>query len=227
MKVISGLVSAGSGSIGRCTWSRNRYGPYVRERAVPVNPSTTFQQAVRSFFSNLTVVWFTTLTAAARAAWETYALGTPIPDALGNPQVITGLSMYVKCNAARLNANKTRIDNAPAATGLAILSPLSLIATASTDSCSFAFTNSDTWAVAVTGHLFLYISRPQKASINSFKGPYRFIGAVNGAATPPTSPVAFTSPFPFIAGDRLFFRGQASNSDAKPSPNFRGNAIAV
>src|SRR3990170_5667158 len=111
MKISSGFVSAGSGSLGRCTFSGDGMGPYVRERAVPVNPNTTFQQAIRTIFSNLSTLWLATLTAAQRAGWEAYALGTLIPDALGNPQNIRGLPMYIRCNAARLNAGKTRLDN--------------------------------------------------------------------------------------------------------------------
>jgi hypothetical protein len=227
MKVASGIVSAGSGALGRTVWSRNHYGSYIRERAVPVNPNTTFQQLIRSIFANLAVLWSATLTSVQRAGWETYALATPITDALGNNQILTGISMYGKCNAARLNAGKTRIDTAPAVGGLGILSPIGPSAVAATDTVTVSYINTDTWATAAGGHLFIYVSRPQKVTINSFKGPYRFLVAVNGAATPPTSPVAAVSPFPFSVGDRIFVRAQASNVDSKPSPNFRASVLAV
>jgi len=220
MKVISGLVSAGSGSYGRCTWSRNRMGPYVRERAVPVNPNTVFQQAIRSYLANLAVLWNNTLTIAQKTGWESFALQVPVTDALGNAITLTGLNWYIKANAARLNAGKTRVDAAPSVLTLALLTPVVLTITATT-TLSVAYTNTDPWATAVGGHLFLYISRPQSQSINGLKGPYRFFGAVNGAVVPPTSPFIGTSPFPFTTGSRMFLRAQCSNADARPSPDFR------
>ena len=227
MKVISGVAAAGSGSLGRFTWSRNRSGAYIREKAVPVNPNTVFQQLMRSHFANLSTAWLNELTAVQREAWIAYALAVLLPDALGNMQSIGGNAMFIKCNAGRLQAGKTRIDSGPVILTLAELSAVTLTATGATDALSFGYVNSDLWATAVGGHLFLFASRPQSPSISSFKGPYRFVAVVNGAVVPPTSPIVVTHSFPFAAGDKIFFRAVASNADGRPSPDFRSMTTAV
>ncbi len=69
----SPLIEAGSGSVAGLTFSRNKGGNYLRGRAIPTNPNSPLQQAVRSIMSQLTANWLNVLTAIQRVAWETYA----------------------------------------------------------------------------------------------------------------------------------------------------------
>jgi hypothetical protein len=92
---------------------------------------------------------------------------------------------------------------------------------------SLAFTNTDAWATAVGGYLLLFASRAQNATVNFFKGPYRFAGKIAGAATPPTSPAVITLPFPIgPVGSKMYFRAVAIMADGRKSIDQFLNATA-
>jgi hypothetical protein len=81
-KIISSLVGDLRGSIGGNTYSRNRYGAYIRQRVKPVNPNTVAQSIARSIFSSISAGW-RLLTQERRDYWNTLtthkgALMTPI-----------------------------------------------------------------------------------------------------------------------------------------------------
>lgn len=218
------LIGAGqSGSIGGITASHNRGGVYYRTRSTPVNPNTVFQQAVRSDFANLQAAWGSVLTNAQRSAWDAYALATPINNALGDPVNVGGKGMFTRGNTPRLQAGLSQVNAAPIVTGLpALTAPGITSLTASTGIAIITFTNTDEWATEDGGALLVFMSRPQSPTINGFKGPYRFAGAILGdTSTPPTSPQNITSPFPLSAGQRVFFRFAAVTADGRLSPDVR------
>lgn len=207
MKYTSLIAATGSGSAGGGTASHNRGGQYFRRRAIPVNPSTAQQEAVRSLFATCQAAWSNTLTGAQRSAWDTYALNTPVIDTLGNSVNAGGKGMYTRGNVPRLQASLTRIDAGPTTFGLpAMTNPAVTTLVASTGILTFTYTNTDPWAIAVGGALLVFISRPQPLAVNGFKGPFRFAGRILGAATPPTSPGTVTSPFTYAATQRGFVR---------------------
>jgi hypothetical protein len=224
MKYMGIFFPTGSGSLRGTTWSHNRGGTYVRGRTIPVNPNTPFQQAVRAHFPALAAAWLSDLTQGERDGWQAYADAVLIPDSLGEPRNIGGMPMYLRCNAARLQAGKTRIDVAPVILTIGVLTaPSFTVASATT--ASLVFTNTDVWAGAVGGHLFCYFSRGVNPTIQSFKGPYRFAAAVNGAASPPSSPATITLPFTIATGQRLYGRFVASDADGRLSNEVRATDV--
>lgn len=228
MKFKSNIVTQASGSIGGLTASRNKGGMYMRARAVPVNPNTPQQIAVRAFFQQLSGVWTNTLTSAQRNGWDSYAAAVPLVDSLGESRNVTGLNMYIRSNAPRLQSGLSRVDTAPADNSLPALTPPGITSiTASTRVAIVTFTNSDTWATAAGGALLVYSSRPQNASINGFKGPFQYAGRVNGAATPPTSPSNITTPFTLTAGKVVFFRFVAVTADGRLSADTIKSSAAI
>lgn len=228
MKYTSQIVAAGSGSIGGCTFSRNRSGAYIRNRAIPVNPTSASQVLVRGALATLVARWTSVLTPAQRTAWETWAANTPQTDALGNPINITGQNAYVMMNTLRIQTGIAVIDVAPIVFANAVLTPPGIVsATGSTDVLSISFTNTDLWATAVGGRLMVFIGRPQNPSKVFFGGPYRYAGAINGAVVPPTSPLPITSPFDFTASQRIHVRFRAINADGRISTSWKSSIIAV
>lgn len=228
MKYRSQIVTAASGSIGGCTYSRNRSGPYIRNRSLPVNTNTQGQQNVRAALSTLVARWTSTLTAAQRSAWDVWAFNTPQTDSIGNPITITGQNAYIKMNVQRIVALIAVVDVAPIVfSGAALTPPQIVSATAATDVLSISFTNTDLWATAVGGYLFVYVGRQQNVSKNFFAGPYQFAGRINGAVVPPTSPLPITSPFNFAAAQRIFARFVATNADARISTRTGASAVSV
>lgn len=228
MLIKSALVTQASGSVGGVTASRNRSGMYMRARAIPVNPNTGQQQAVRSLMASLSVVWQSVLTPAQRTGWETYATNTPLINRLGASIHVSGLNMYIRTNLPRLQAVANRIDNAPTLYNLsALTAPTIGSATASTGIVVLNITNSDTWATALGGHLLVSIGRPQNPTINYFRGPYQYAGRINGSVVPPSASQNITSPFPFAAGRKIFVRCVAATADGRLSAEWQGGIVSV
>jgi hypothetical protein len=222
------LTAQASGSLGGNTFSHNRGGSYVRRRATPSNPNTAPQAAVRSYFAQLQAAWNATLTAAQRSAWDTYALNTPVSDALGNSINAGGKGMYTRGNVPRLQAGLARVDAGPGTFGLPDMGTVGVTSiTATTKVAIVTFDSTKLWDSATTGALIMYSSRPVNPSINYFKGPYQFAGKVLGAGTPTTSPQNITTPFALTAGQKVFWRFIAVTTDGRVSADFRGASTAV
>lgn len=184
----SEIVTQVSGSIGGTTYSHNSAGLYRRARAIPVNPNTAFQQAVRNTFTTLALAWSQTLTQTQRDGWDNYAVLTPGTGVLGDPLTLSGQQMYIKCNAVRLLASIARVDTAPTIPGLEAFTAPVATASIAAGVVSVAFTDTDVWATEIGGGLNIQTSRFLSPGKNFFKGPYRFSSAVAGAVIPPTTP---------------------------------------
>ena len=98
-----------SGSAAGTTSSRNRFGQYRRTRATPVNVNSPAQQAVRNTLAALSIGW-KDLTSIQREAWESYALGHPRVDALGQSVTLTGHQMFVSVNGVLMRAGLDAVD---------------------------------------------------------------------------------------------------------------------
>lgn len=228
MKFTSPIITAGSGSVAGLTASRNKGGLYFRARAVPTNPNTPKQQAVRTFMAGLVDDWTSSLTSAQRDGWAVYALNVPKLDALGNLIFLTGQQWYIACNLPRLQAGLGSVDDAPGVYNRGSYTEPSFSIDTANDEADITFENSDAWANEDDSSMLVYASRPQNPSINYFKGPYQFAGTIDGdAMTPPTSPAAITLPFPVAAGQRVFLRVQVSRADGRLSGSFRGYGDAA
>ena len=223
MKFATGqLMGNCSGSIGGTTFSRNRFGAYVRNRSVPVNRNTALQIIVRNILKTLSQYWSSTLDAQMRGQWDVFAANTPIVDALGQTQYATGFNMFVKCNSVRQLAGLAIVDNAPAVFTLPPpAAGVVLTATEDDQNLSIAYTSTEDWAGEVGGALVIQAGEPQSATRNFFAGPYRYAGKVAGASTPPTSPIVLTSPYQIQAGQIVFLQVRVVRADGRVSSPFQ------
>lgn len=223
MKFKSAMLTQASGSVGGATFAHNKSGLYVRARSIPTNPNTTFQQAVRNALSQLSQLWATTLTEAQRAAWDVYAANVPVINTLGDSINLTGLNMYVRSNVARIQAGLARVDDGPVIYNLGSETAPTIDAVdAANDEVDVAFTATDDWATEDGAALIVLASRPQSTTINSFIGPYRFAGTIDGnSGGAPTSPAAVSLPFAIAAGQKLFTSIRLSRADGRLSNPFR------
>ncbi len=98
---IAGQVS---GSIGTQVWSHNRFGAYIRNRSIPVQPNTAPQLAQRAMLSLHSAIW-QDRSAAERKSWAVWAQNNPIVDRPGDKRILSGHMAYV-----RLNCNIDLID---------------------------------------------------------------------------------------------------------------------
>lgn len=228
MKFTSPVIAAASGSIGGCTWSRNRYGQYLRNRSIPVNPGSAFQDVVRAALGSLSTAWVNELTDPERSAWDTYAAAVPTTDALGNTRFILGLNWYTAINTLRIQSGMARLDAAPIPqTRTSLTPPIAEAASEASQEIEVSFTNTDEWAGAVGGRLFVFVGGPRNATRNFFKGPFRLAGNVPGAVSPPASPELFTSPFAFSEGQRMYVRSVAMAADGRISSGTISTVIAT
>lgn len=226
MKWKGTLVGTASGSVGGNTFSHNRGGQYVRLRAIPVNPNSSQQQAVRNAMVALTGNWVTSLTNAQRDSWAAYAQAVPIVDSLGDPRNIGALPMYLRNNTPRLQAGLTSVATAPSQLVMGTLTPPVATGVASTGIASVTFTNTDQWATAVGGALLMYFSRGHSPTRTANQGGYRYAFRVNGAVSPPTSPQTGTMPFSVVAGQRVFWQARAVTADGKLTGEVKGSFLA-
>lgn len=225
MKFLSNVVASGSGSFGGTTVSRNRYGMYMRSRVTPVNPSSSFQAAVRAVFAQMIDAWTTVLTDAEREAWSTYAANVPVVGTLGEQQFLTGQNHYVRSNSARIQGGFARIDAAPAVFDLGSVIQPGFTPDASNGSTSVSFDDSDAWANEAGGGLLVYQGIPQNASRTFYKGPWRYIGSVVGATpTPPITPAVMNSPYTLAENQQLWFYVRALRADGRLTNRVYGSA---
>ena len=91
-------IAAASGSIGGTVYSRNQYGAYTRNRAIPVTSTTPEALAAKSRFTAQSQAWLA-LTAGQRLSWAAWALQNPVIDALGQPQVLAGNAAFIRLNS--------------------------------------------------------------------------------------------------------------------------------
>lgn len=103
-----------SGSVAGVTSSRNRSGQYRRTRAVPVNPNTAAQSAVRAALASLAAAW-RTLTSSQQLGWVAYADAHPRVNPLGVTYKLTGMQAFVGVNGELIAAGLDQVLVAPVA----------------------------------------------------------------------------------------------------------------
>jgi hypothetical protein len=229
MKVKSALVTQMSGSIGGLTGSHNASGLYLRARTIPVNTNTAYQQAVRAYMASLVAAWVNSLTQSQRDAWDAYAAAVTLTNPLGDPINVSGLNMYVRSNIPRRQSSLTDVDDGPTVYTLAEGTEPSYAAPSeASQDVDVTFDTDDDWVDEDEAGMLIFASRPQNPSINYFKGPYRFAGLIAGdSVTPPTSPATINMPFPFVAGQKLFFKATIARADGRYSSPFRATATGA
>ena len=165
-----------SGSINYRTASRNRNGQYLRARAIPVQPRSTAQLAVRGYLS-LNSQTFGALTKAQQAAWATYAALHPRTDSLGQSSPMTASQAYGSVNNILRLQGLAIVAVPPQAPDFTLFAPGALSSTA----LSVTVTG---YVRPATGQIAFYATRPVGNGRN-FMGETTFIQFTSGALTTP------------------------------------------
>jgi hypothetical protein len=207
------LGNTQSGSFGGETASRNRFGQYIRRRAVPVQPRTPAQLNQRARMVTNAQAW-RALTDAQRAGW--LDLGTQISrsDSLGQTYTLNGFGAYCSVNNNKLDAGDAVVSDAPA-----IVSPGDLL-TVTLTLTSAAFSIAYTATPLATGvRLYTFVS-PQQSAGRAFNGDYRLLSVSAAAAASPANVLAaYTAKFGVpVTGNRIFLSLQLYKGGFKGSP---------
>lgn len=174
-------VAAASGSLGGTVFSRNRYGAYTRNRAIPVNPQTTFQMGTRATLSNLSTAWGG-LTSGQQLAWREWANQNPIIDALGQSQTLAGNAAYIQLNARLLAIGLTAVATPPITTAPDALITLTSEGDIGTGDFELNFT---TTPLGAAESLWIQAAVTNSTGITYVTNLLRFVGASAAAQASP------------------------------------------
>lgn len=242
----SALLTQASGSVGGVTFAHAAGGMYMRARAIPVNPNTALQGAVKAALTTLVNRWNDTLSAAERASWDLYAANVVQTNPLGTPFFQSGQNAYIQANSPRLfgasatliplpnlpltGALAAAIDTGPAIFNRGTVGVLSIdAAVASTGLITVSFIDDieGDWPATDDTALLLWLSRPRSPARNFFRGPYRLAVAILGnTAIPITSPQVFPAVIPgytFAAGERIRLSGAVIRVDGRYTSRVESN----
>lgn len=224
IKYGGGIVDA-RGSVAGNTFSRNRFGAYLRSRVVPVNPNSSRQQVVRAAVQAITQRWKDTLTDAQRAGWATYAAAIPWLNKLGETQYLTGFNMYVRTNTFLTQIGGSLVDAAPATLSLANGDPaFAITASEATQLVSVAFDDGLDWVDEDDAYMAVYCGQPINKTRNFYGGPWRYMGKIAGdSVTAPTTPTTMTAPFQIAEDQKIFCRARIVRADGRLSQYFRSD----
>ena len=194
------LVPPQSGSKEGVTASRNRFGQYIRTRAIPVNPSSAAQGLVRARMTTNSEAW-RALTAAQRAGWT--GLGTSMvrSDSLGQSYSLQGNQAYCSVNNNRLLCGLAVVADAPALT--AVTNIVTATITLTNAALSIAYT---TTPLSAATYLAVFAS-PQRSAGRNFEADFRFVKLSAAAgASPLVALTEYTAKFGVpVTGNRIFF----------------------
>lgn len=106
---IKNLIGEMSGSVGALTFSRNRYGFYVKNRPNPVNPDTLKQRAARLAFASASKAW-ASMPAENKPAWQEY--GQTIFTSLTGTKKVSGSAAFTSLYNAWISQFNVSPDTA-------------------------------------------------------------------------------------------------------------------
>jgi hypothetical protein len=210
------------GSVGGLTFSKNRFGHYVRGRVKPVNPHSERQDNIRATMSSMRNIWDGTLTAEQRTAWNLYASKVSIQNKVGESVNATGYNQWCRTNVQLVYAGLARVDNAPIDFSLAEQDPtLAVITTISDGKVAVYFDRLLDWAHETGAYMTIFQGSPMARTINFFNGPWREIGSIAGVdGAAPASPQLFDVDFPIGLGQLQVCKARIIRKDGRASEPF-------
>ena len=229
-KVVFGNgVSSISGSIAGNTYSRNRFGPYIRTRALPVNPNTAAQQLARSRFSTVSAQW-RQLTQAQRDSWENAGEELFNSNPQGFPAPLSGAQAFAAYNNINLLIGNSITTTAPAVDKSAEITAADLVL--DTGGPALVELDSITGEEITDNLILIYATGPVSPGRSFFRrSDYRYVGAINENAQPFDLTTEWTDLFGSITaaliGRKTSFLLRGLSGNGWPGTTFRKDGIWV
>jgi hypothetical protein len=161
-----------SGSANWRTASRNRNGQYIRNRAIPVQPRTTAQRAIRGFLALCSQTW-KTIGTESQKAWDTWGKAHPRTDSLGQSNAPDGPQAFCGLNAVRLLLGLPITHTPPPDPDFSAFREGAIASAAG------AVTISD-YVRPASGQIMFFVAQPKGAGVRFF-GQGLFIQATSGS----------------------------------------------
>lgn len=219
MKIKSALVTQISGSIGGVTGSHNRSGMYLRSRAIPTNPNTALQAAVRQNLGQLSAMW-QTLTSTQQAGWNEYAANVAMTNPLGDTVYLTGQQHFIRSNSPRLQFQQNILSAAPTVFNLGTFTaPTITSAVSGAQQVEMGFQATDEWAGEDDSVMAFYLGMSVSPGRNFYKGPFRYAGnQIGDSGVPPVSPFTITvPPYALSTGSKIWVLARVARGDGRLS----------
>jgi hypothetical protein len=188
-----------SGKIGNLVFSRNRYSPTIRRRAVPVNTRTSTQRKTRGFLSAASAYWRQVIAPSGNdIAWNAFAANFPLHQGKGTKSAVTvtGQAFSVAINTMRSLLGLSAISSPPDTWGTDQPSGVTAAAIGTTSIIISAIAG-----VTVDASMAVLVKAtgPLSAGVKFIgKSKYRYIGAYTGANA--TLPIDITNDYNNVYG---------------------------
>lgn len=201
-----------SGSVAGVTSSRNRYGQYRRTKAIPVNPNSPKQAAVRANFGTLSTLW-QQLDDGARTEWKDWADTHTFTDSLGQSITLSGFAWFMRAGQSLFAVGQAATGVAPTTDNA--VDPGIAIASLTTSAMTVSFT-----AAIPTGGFLEVQATPDVSQGRYFAQGFRTIAVEQDDATSPLNvSAAYNGVFGGrAAGNRLWVRVRSITAEGVASP---------
>ena len=166
------MVVDGRGKLGGHVLTKSRNGASVRTKVTPTNPQTSYQQANRATFGQLSSNW-TGLTEAERKAWNEAVQEWQKTNIFGDLKSPAGRDLYISLNRNILQAGGTEIDVPPTKEGL----QPNAITLVDYDVVNEDITISLVESLKPNEMVLVYFTKPMSPGRYNFSGAYRFFTA--------------------------------------------------
>lgn len=231
MKINTGPLGAtqASGSFGGGVWARNRFGMYIRNHTVPVDPASARQQTVRAAMAQLITRWSQTLTGVQRTAWALYGSSTAMKDKFGADIYLTGMNHYLRSNLCRVQGILAPIDDGPTVFEIPGEDPTyAVTGSEATQVLTLTYDATEAWADETGGYLFHYQGKPQNAQREFFDGPWRLVGFTTGeTGVPPAAPDLIGVQFAIAQAQKQWVYARILRADGRISQPFRAETAVA
>lgn len=166
-------------------FSKNRYGAYTRNRVTPVNPSTTFQVAVRNFLTTLAQAW-RALSAAQRTAWNGAVNNFLSANVFADVVRLSGFNLFLRLNRNLQTIGVATLTSPPVPGAVFGFTTLSVVANTTGGLLTLTFTG----AIPATDKVILEATAGVSAGKSFLKSEYRIIKILTDASVSPYAAAA-------------------------------------
>jgi phage-related tail protein len=120
------IVTDASGKLGGHVFSKNRAGSYLRTKASPTNPRSTFQMWVRALFAQITSAW-SGLTQEQRNSFNSKVDDYQKTNVFGDLKSLSGKALFQKLNNNLLLTDQEMILTCPSPSPYANIALMSAV----------------------------------------------------------------------------------------------------
>jgi len=192
------------GKVSGNVYSKNKGGAYARTRVKPANPRSSFQSAVRAFFTTNSQAW-RALTDVQRQSWIQGVGNFVRKNRLGDAHNLSGNSLYQSLNKNLADVAIAPIDVCPSPADVSTVSILTAVADNSSQSLVITLGA----AVPANTSIKVFVSASVSPGVNSIGTKLRQLTSFPAAhAAALTLTTLYTARFGAVGdvGSKIFYK---------------------